>query len=99
MIHHLSRASTLAALSTAVASNAIAANVINPAGVTLTGADALFPASHLIDGSGLEFPVSNGAPLPATWNHRWGSPATDSWVTGAPCSTLRFNAKHRTTIP
>jgi hypothetical protein len=72
------------ALATALASSASAANVINPVGITLSGADALFPAAHLIDGSGLPFSLPNGASLPATWNHRWGSPATDSWVTGAP---------------
>lgn len=84
MIKSLLRSFGIAPLFVALASSAWAATVINPVGVTLTGSDALFPATQLIDGSGLEFPLSTGDPLPVIWNHRWKSPSSDSWVSGAP---------------
>ncbi len=84
MIRNLPRSLGIAPLFVALASSAWAATVIVPVGVTLSGSDALFPAAHLIDGSGLEFPLSTGDPLPLVWNHRWKSPASDSWVSGAP---------------
>jgi hypothetical protein len=84
MDNYSRRTFVLTALAVSLAANASAANVVNPVGVTLTGASTLFPATQLIDGSGLEFPLVNGAPLPPVWNHRWGSPAGDSWVSSAP---------------
>lgn len=84
MQRELPRSFAIAPLFVALASSACAATVINPVGVTLTGSDALFPAAHLIDGSGLEFLLSTGDPLPLVSNHRWKSPASDSWVSGAP---------------
>jgi hypothetical protein len=73
----------LVSLSVALAGNLSAATVVNPVGLNLTGSDAFFPARQIIDGSGLEFQLNTGDTLPATWNHRWGSVASDSWVSGA----------------
>jgi hypothetical protein len=63
--------------------SAQAATVINPVDISLTGADEFFPALNLINGSGLEFQLNTGDPLPATWNHMVGSPDANSWVSGA----------------
>lgn len=62
-----------------------AANVINPVDVRLvTGGDQFFPALNMINGSGLEFQLNTGDPVPAQWQHNFGNPGGESWVTGAP---------------
>lgn len=61
-----------------------AATVVDPVSVTLSGADEFFPATHLIDGSGLSSQPNTGDPLPDTWTHAWGDPANDSWVSTDP---------------
>jgi PEP-CTERM motif len=57
--------------------------VINPVNVTLTGADEFFPAVHIIDGSGLSAQPNSGDLVPANWNHYFGDPGNQSWVSGA----------------
>ena len=49
-----------------------AATIVNPVAVSLTGADEFFPATQIIDGSGLSAQPNTGDPLPEIWTHAWG---------------------------
>ena len=73
------------ALWAALIGNSQAANVINPTGIQLvTGADTLYAVENLINGSGLDSMPATGSPLPAIWNHQFGNPSADSWVSTDP---------------
>src|SRR4030095_5591704 len=81
--HRSSFAVALASLAAATF-HVDAATVVNPLTVSLTGADAFFPATQIIDGSGLSSLPNTGDPVPLMWTHAWGNPGSDSWVSTDP---------------